>query len=125
MHRRLDKGAEKVHVRTGGIFRRELYVAAQSAGIGHGLVNLFERLIASNLQLALQMEIRTGEENMDPRPAGVLKCAPCAGNIGLGGTRQSRDDGTLDFTSNNAYSFIVVLGRDRKAGLNHIHAKAI
>src|SRR4029077_10819184 len=101
--RSLHKAAEKIQVRAGGVFRREFHVRAQRPGVGHGAVYLFKRLVARDFELALQMQIRAGQEYVDPRMTGLIQRSPRAADVRLTGTGQSSNNRAAELCGDEVY----------------------
>ena len=123
----LNSGADdldkKVRVGAGGVLGGELNVVGKGAGKTDGFGGLVEGLGASDLQFGLKVQVRGGQEGVDPgffcgfdgTGGGFDILALAAGKGGYTGATNLAGDG--------ADGVGVSLAGDGKAGLEHVDAK--
>ena len=94
----------ELDLRARGIHRRELDVLAQRAGVGDGRARLTEHVRARALQLVDDVDVRRGDEGVDPRSLRVAHRVPrrvdaaiCGGSrrFKRGGLSRAGPDGKL------------------------------
>ena len=93
---RLDHLAEEVGLGAGGVLGRELDVGAVAGGPAHARHGLLDDLLLGHLQLELAMDGAGGQEDVDPRPLGVLDGLPGPVDVVLAAAGQAADDRPAD-----------------------------
>ena len=77
----------------------------------------------SILQLELAVDGAGGQEDVDPRPLGVLDGLPGPVDVGLAAAGQPADDRAADVAGDLAHRLEVARRGDGEAGLDHVHAQ--
>src|SRR5205823_3205528 len=80
-------------------------------------------ILARRLNLMTDVDVRGGDERVDPRPLGVADGVP--GRVDIGHVRPSQpgDDRTLDGARDLLYRLEVAGRGNREPGLDHVHPK--
>ena len=117
--------AEKFGIGARGIFRRKFDVIAKRLGEANGIAGLRQALIARDAQLVLQVNVGSGEEDVDARAGSVFQSFPGALDIGAAGAGQSGDDGPADDIGDGLHGFEIAVRGDGKPGFDHIGAEAV
>ena len=115
--------AEEIHVGAACVFGGKLHFLAVLRAKPHHLRDLVERFRARNPQLVLQMQVRSGQKNMQPGFGGGFQSTKRRIYIFLPRARQSGDAAIFDFACDGPNRFKVPRRGDREARLDDIHAK--
>ena len=121
----LDDAAQEVAVAARRILRRELHIVGVAAREADAVHDLLETGLARDAQLALEVEVRGGEEGVNAaafrgleRPGGFV-------DVGLAAAGERGDDRPPDFRRDLPGRFRVGRRGDREAGLDDVHAQRI
>ena len=118
-----DHLAQKIRVGARRVFRRKLHVMDMLAGQTNRRVGLFQRLLAGDLQLVLQMNVGAGKKDVNARTARRFERA-CGGfDVLLLGARKAGNLRPTHLAGNQLNGCKVALGGNGKASLHHINAQ--
>ena len=125
VHRRFGDLAQEVQIAARRILRRELDVVAIGARVRDRRRDLRQALLAADAQLVFEVNVRRGEEHVNARPRRLRERRPGAIDVRGNGAGQAGDDRPPHGAGNRAHRLEVAIRRDREAGFDDVHAKAI
>src|SRR5260370_3570137 len=88
-------------------------------------MHLVERLVARDSQFALQMQIGTGQEDMDARVVSLFQSCPGPANVRLSCPGQAGDHRASDLARDQTHGIEVVFRSYREAGFNDVYAQTL
>src|SRR5262249_30254784 len=116
--------AEKVPIAASGICCRELDCRAEIASIAHHCFNPLERLLATDTELMLKMDVGSGMKHMDHRPFRIAEAPPGCFDINLIGAGEASDGDAMSPARNLFDSFKITRRGGRKACFNNVDVEA-
>ena len=119
----LEDFAEVVAVAPRPVFGGEFHVVRIRLGVFHRGDGVCQNLLAGFLQLVLQVDVRGGDEGVDPRFGGMADGLPGPVDIRLGCPRQAGDLGLFQCAGNLGDRFEISLRGRRETGLDDIDAE--
>ena len=122
---RLDDPTEKVEIAPRRVLGRELDVVGVPAGLCHRGDGGVEALLAADVQLAFEMQVRSGDERVNAAILPGRERFAGAFDVVWAASRQGSHHGAIKGGRDHAYSFGIRVGGDREARLDHIDAQAI
>ena len=117
--------AQEVELRAGRVLAAELDVLDLPARARDRVVDAAECLVPVDLELALEVQVRGGEEGVDARVRRVLERLGRPVHVGAGRTRQARDDRPLDRLGDLDHALELLRRADGEAGLDDVHAEGV
>ena len=115
----------KSHVDARRVLGRELHVVGVAARLRDGGDGARQTLLARDVQLLLQVEIRCRNEGVNARPLGALQRVAGALDVFRAAARERRDDRTPHGGGDLLHAFGVVQRRNREAGFDQVHAERV
>src|SRR5205823_6176796 len=95
---RLDRLREVFAVGAAGVLGRVLDLVAEAPGVLHRFDTTLDHLLPGEAQLALDVDVGSGEHDVDLRALGVLDRPPHGLDVRLHGAGQRGDHGAPDLT---------------------------
>ena len=127
LDRHLEHLVEEFGIGAARVLGRELDVGAQAAGVRHRLAGALQALLAADLELVRQVDVRGREEGVDARPFRLAHGVPGAIDVALAGARQPGDDRRVfeltHLARNPAHRLEIARRGDGEARLDHIDAQ--
>ena len=125
LDRGLHDAVDERPLGAGAVLQRELDVLAERAGVLHALDRGLDDGVRRHPELALHVERRGGDEDVDARMPRVLHGLPGAVDVGLAAAGERRDDGLLRRARERLHG-LEVAGRGRgEAGLDDVDAERL
>src|SRR5207245_4286643 len=124
LDRGLDDLGHELDVGAASVLGGELDVVAVLLRVRDRRSRLPEHVLASGLELTLDVDVRGGDEGVDARALGVLDGVPGCVDVLRRRAREAADRGTLDSLRDRLDRLRVVGGGDRKAGLDDVYGEA-
>ncbi len=122
---RVDHLTEKIRIRPAGIFTRELHIVRVPAGPPHGPDRRLHHLLPAHLQLVLHVDVRGGDEGVDPGPLRVLQGLPGPVDVLLPGAAQAGNRDPLpNILGDDLDGLEVIRGGDGEPRLDDINAQS-
>ena len=118
---------EEGWVRPAGVLGTELYVVAVGLGVGHHLADPIDDRRSGHPELVLEVEIRGGDEGVDPRFGCRLYGLPGGIDVTRVGACKAGDGrpvGGPDLAGDPPHGFEVVRAGRRESGLDDIDPEA-
>src|SRR5208282_4492915 len=122
---RIEHLAEEFGVGTRGVFGGKFYVGAERFGEGDGFAGVGEALLARDAEFVVQVNVGSGEEDVNARVGGVLQGFPGALDIGAAGAGEARDDGAADDGGDGLHGLKVAVGGDGESGFDHVDTETV
>ena len=115
--------AEKLNLGSAGVFggKFDLFDII-TRQLNHG-ADGFERLLARQTQLSLQVQIRRGEKHVHARRLRGFQRFRSGQNVVPARAGKRGDGNVADFFRNGLHGLKVASGSDRKTGFNNVHAE--
>jgi len=122
---RLDHPAEEFQIRAGRVFGRELHVVRIAAGAPDRFAGPLETLVATEPQLALEVQVGRGDEDVHPRSRGRPHRLTSEVDVPVVTARERGDHGTTHRLGNRQHTPPVALRRAREPRFDHVHPQRI
>ena len=114
---------QKIAIGAGGVFGRELDVFDVLERQADGFARQVQRLLASDLELVLEMQVARCQEDVDARAVGKLQGAGGHLDIFRLGASQRRDARLANSLGDGGDGREVALGCHGETGLDDVHAQ--
>jgi hypothetical protein len=118
-----DHLEEELGIGAGAVLGGELYVFGEGAGEADRLGGLVEGLVAGDAELALEMEVGGGEDDVDAVAGGGLDGAGGGLDVFAFTAGERGDAGPADLAGDRSDGREVAVGGDGESGLEDIDAK--
>jgi len=122
---RLKNAAEKVHVGTNSVFRRELDIVGELPRELHRSDSGLDHLVRLHAQLLLHMDRRGGDEGVDALARCRRNGVASGLDVTLGGTCQRAHGGVLDHLGHRADGLGVAGAGGRESGLDDVDTQLL
>ena len=117
---RLEDLADKIEVTARGVLGRELDVCGVLGRVLHRGHRQLQHLLPAHLELMLEMDVRGGQEGVDPGIFAALQGLPGDIDVPLLATGQGRHLDTPDIVGDIFDAAEIALRGHRKAGLDDV-----
>ncbi len=123
--RRLDHPAQEFEIGPRRVLGRELDVVGVATGPLHRLACPLETLVATQPQLALEVQVGSGDEDVDPRSRRRSHRLAGEVDVPVVTAGQRGDDGPADTLGDRPDGPPVALGRVREPCFDHVHPERV
>ena len=120
-----DDAAQEVDVAARRVLRGELHIVRVVAGQADGSDRRVVARLARHVELALEVQVRRGDERVNARPGGGSQGAAGPLDVARARPGQTGDDRTPHGARHRLDGLGIGLGRDREPGLDEIDAQAV